>query len=161
MRELLFLLFFCCCAFSTPSLPLSTSGSWLVDSDGTRVVLSCYNWYGTDQKDYVVGGLQWQELDKIASQTAEWGFNCVRLPWSNEMLETDPLPNQTVVEANPDLLGLSAMQILDKVIVALASEVFIGCACSFDNKKGLMIILDNHMSDADWCCSLTDENGLW
>jgi len=24
-----------------------------------------------------------------------------------------------------------------------------------------MVILDNHMSDADWCCSYTDGNGLW
>jgi len=24
-----------------------------------------------------------------------------------------------------------------------------------------MVILDNHVSDATWCCSDTDSNGLW
>ena len=28
-------------------------------------------------------------------------------------------------------------------------------------RAGRMVLLDNHMSDGDWCCSLTDQNGLW
>jgi hypothetical protein len=27
--------------------------------------------------------------------------------------------------------------------------------------QGLMVILDNHSSDAMWCCNLEDGNGLW
>lgn len=27
--------------------------------------------------------------------------------------------------------------------------------------QGLMVILDNHSSDAMWCCGLDDGNGLW
>ena len=27
--------------------------------------------------------------------------------------------------------------------------------------QGLMVILDNHSSDAIWCCNLEDGNGLW
>ena len=26
---------------------------------------------------------------------------------------------------------------------------------------GIMVILDNHMSNAGWCCSTTDNNELW
>ena len=26
---------------------------------------------------------------------------------------------------------------------------------------GVMVILNNHISDAGWCCSITDMNGLW
>jgi endoglucanase len=40
------------------------------------------------------------------------------------------------------------MEIMDAVIAALA-------------KAHILVILDNHMSDADWCCSETDGNGLW
>jgi len=38
---------------------------------------------------------------------------------------------------------MRALDILDKVINSLASY-------------GLFVILDNHMSDADWCCSGTN-----
>jgi hypothetical protein len=27
--------------------------------------------------------------------------------------------------------------------------------------QGLMVVLDNHSSDAMWCCNMTDGNGLW
>jgi endoglucanase len=44
--------------------------------------------------------------------------------------------------------GKHAMEIMDAVIAALA-------------QAHILIILDNHMSNADWCCSETDSNGLW
>ena len=28
-------------------------------------------------------------------------------------------------------------------------------------KAGVMVILNNHISDAKWCCGLLDGNGLW
>ena len=28
-------------------------------------------------------------------------------------------------------------------------------------KAGVMTILNNHISDAEWCCSSDDANGLW
>ena len=28
-------------------------------------------------------------------------------------------------------------------------------------KVGIFVILDNHMSDANWCCNIDDGNGLW
>lgn len=40
------------------------------------------------------------------------------------------------------------MDILDKVVQELSNQ-------------NLMIILDNHMSDSDWCCNENDGNGLW
>jgi len=29
------------------------------------------------------------------------------------------------------------------------------------HSQGLLVILDNHTSDAIWCCSISDGNGLW
>ena len=37
---------------------------------------------------------------------------------------------------------------MDRVIDALASE-------------GVLAVLDNHMTDPDWCCQRADCNGLW
>lgn len=28
-------------------------------------------------------------------------------------------------------------------------------------ENGIMVVLNNHMSNAGWCCSLDDGNGLW
>ncbi len=40
------------------------------------------------------------------------------------------------------------MEVMDAVIKSLAAA-------------HILVILDNHMSNADWCCSETDHNGLW
>jgi endoglucanase len=72
----------------------------------------------------------------------------VRIPWSNELYETDPIIDASLLAANPDLVGMSGMQVLDAVIDALAGQ-------------GLVVILSNHVSRADWCCSNDDGNGLW
>lgn len=39
------------------SPPFHTSGRYIVDSDGQRVKLAAVNWYGAEEKDYVVAGL--------------------------------------------------------------------------------------------------------
>ncbi len=39
-------------------LPLKTSGRYIVDSNGERVKLGCVSWYGAEEKDYIVAGLQ-------------------------------------------------------------------------------------------------------
>ena len=129
-------------------LPLKTKGRWIVDRNDTRVKFSCVNWSGAAQKDGVVGGLQHQRVQDIASTFADMGFNCVRMPFSVEMVHRNWTVNETLLSANPDLVERSTLQIMDAVV----------SACS---RAKLMIVLDNHMSDADWCCSETDENGLW
>ena len=50
--------------------------------------------------------------------------------------------------ANPELKGLTSMQIFDKTVDSLT-------------KFGVAVILNNHISDAGWCCNDFDENGLW
>ena len=88
----------------TPSqLPLSVTSRWIVDKNGQRVKLACANWYGFDQQDYVVGGLQWQTIDEIVNQFILAGLNCVRLPFSLELIATNPTVDQQKVEAEPTL----------------------------------------------------------
>jgi endoglucanase len=128
--------------------PLHTSGHDIVDAAGHRVRLASVNWYGFDQKEYVVGGLDHASLDAIIGQIKAIGLNSVRLPWANETLEKNPVVPDYAVKANPKFRGKHAMEIMDAVIAALA-------------KAHILVILDNHMSDADWCCSETDGNGLW
>ena len=127
--------------------PLHTSGVKIVDANGTRVRFTGVNWYGAEGTDYVVTGLQYNTLSNIARLIKQMGFNVVRIPWSNQLYETNPVVADSVLTQNPGLQGLTALQIMDKVIDALGAE-------------GLMVIIDDHESTAGVCCG-SDANQLW
>lgn len=129
-------------------LPLHTEGHRIVDSTGHTVRVTSVNWYGFDEKEYVAGGLDHAPLATIIAQIRNIGANSVRLPWANETLEHNPVPPDYAIAANPQFKSKHAMEIMDAVIDALA-------------RARIMVILDNHVSHADWCCSETDDNGLW
>jgi endoglucanase len=131
-----------------PALPLQVSGRWIVDAKGKRFKLAAVNWYGAEEEDFVVAGLDKLPLATIAHELRALGFNAVRLPWSNQMFESDPPIGAALLSANPPLQGKTALAVLDAVIDALAFE-------------GIVVILDDHTSDANWCCSDTDGDGLW
>uniref|UniRef100_A0A383WF09 Glycoside hydrolase family 5 domain-containing protein n=1 Tax=Tetradesmus obliquus TaxID=3088 RepID=A0A383WF09_TETOB len=104
------------------------------------------------EKWYVPSGLWAQHRSTIAGMARRAGLNCIRLVWSTEMALRSAngsigVPTAALY-ANPDLQGKGPLQVLDAVIAAIAQQ-------------GLMVILDNHSSDAMWCCEITDGNGLW
>ena len=39
-------------------LPLHTKGRFIVDEGGNRIKLACVNWYGAEEMDFVVAGLE-------------------------------------------------------------------------------------------------------
>jgi endoglucanase len=128
--------------------PLHTSGHRIVDASGKTIRLTSVNWYGFDEKEYVPGGLDHATLQNIVREIQQIGVNSVRLPWANETLEHNPLVPDYAVKANPEFKGKRALDVMDAVIGALA-------------RAHLMVILDNHVSRADWCCGDNDGNGLW
>ena len=135
-------------AVTLPALPLKTSGRWIVDGQNARFKLAGVNWYGAEEADHVPAGLEYQPVDAIARRIAELGFNVVRLPWSNELVENNPVIEDANLAANPALKGKHALEVLDAVVDALG-------------KAGVLVVLDNHTSRGDWCCSDSDGNGLW
>lgn len=137
-----------CASAATPAFPLHTSGQYIVDSNGVRVHLNAFNWYGSESTDFVVEGLEAQPLNSIVATIKGLGFNAVRLLWSNQMVESNPVVGNYALTANTNLEGEHALTIFDTVVNALTSA-------------GIMVILDNHMSNAGWCCSTTDNNELW
>jgi endoglucanase len=134
-------------AHAMPAFPLHTQGAFIVDSEGHRVRLNGFSWYGADSTDYVVGGLQAQRLSTLVREIKGLGFNIVRLPWSNELYEHNPVVGKYALTANPDMEGERALEVMDEVVAAL-------------REAGIMVILDNHTSDAEWCCK-NDGNNLW
>lgn len=128
--------------------PLHTSGHQILDFAGKPVRLTSVNWYGFDEDEYVAGGLDHAPLKTIVQEIVDLGVISVRLPWANETLEKNPRVPDYAVKANPQFHGKRAMEVMDAVIRALADA-------------HIMVILDNHVSRADWCCSEKDLNGLW
>lgn len=131
-------------------LPLKTRGRYVVGKSGRRVLLACVNWYGASQRQMVMNGLDNQPASVMASRIVELKFNCIRLPFSLEMvLDNMSVPRpEEMLAANPELLGLSPMEVFDKTVTALTNV-------------GLLVILNNHVSSAVWCCSGNDGEGLW
>ncbi|CAE7832431.1 unnamed protein product [Symbiodinium sp. KB8] len=134
-----------------PSLPLQTSGRYIVDSQGRRVRLHCVNWYGAHLPQLAANGLNRQTAGEIARTIVASGFNCVRLPFSLDGVvgNISRLPNPEVsLAANPAIQDVSPLELFDVTVHELTAN-------------GLMVILNNHVSTSMWCCSTTDQEGLW
>ncbi len=123
---------------------LQVQGTQIVDQAGTAVRLTGLNWYGAESPDFVTGGLEYQPYETILSTIAHSGYNVIRLPFSNQLVEQNPIVTQHLA-ANPDLVGLHALDILDRIV-------------GYAGALGLRVILDNHRSDAGWS---SQESGLW
>jgi aryl-phospho-beta-D-glucosidase BglC (GH1 family) len=130
-----------------PRVPLSTAGRYVVDAQGERFKLRSANWYGFHNEGQVLKGLDRQPLDHMIQLFKAWGFNSVRLTFSNQMLhETRPVDDNTVA-ANPEFRGMVPLQVFDAVIARLTAS-------------GVAVILNNHTTSSEWCCNF-DNNALW
>ena len=124
---------------------LRTSGNQIVDAQGKPVQLASINWFGTESTTFAPHGLWTRGYKDMIEQMAGQGFNTIRLPYSSEMLHTTAKPNGIDFAQNPDLQGLSPIQLMDKII-------------AYAGQKGLRVVLDHHRSTAG---AGTSENGLW
>ncbi len=127
-----------------------TSGNQIVDANSKVVRVAGINWYGFETTDEVVHGLYAQDYHTILNTIHAEGYNTIRLPYSNQMVETPIIPTTMATSKasgpiNTDLVGLNSIQIMDKVISAAGA-------------LGLKVILVNHRSEAG---NSNEPNGLW
>ena len=113
-----------------------TDGNQIVDSYGKSWKITGLNWYGAEGIDNVFQGLWIRNYKSLIDQTKELGFNCFRIPYSNEMLRNTTKAIGVWYGINPDLKGLSPLEILDKVI-------------EYCGIVGIRVILDRHSSYKD------------
>ena len=127
-----------------------TSGNQIFDSTGGPVRIAGVNWYGFETPDQVAHGLWAQDYHTIVSDISKLGYNTIRIPISNQMVEQPVVPQNLTFfnnagPVNTDLKGLNSLQILDKIVTAAGAD-------------GLKVILDNHRSEAG---ESAEANGLW
>ncbi len=121
---------------------LHTAGSSLVNAQGNPVVLTGINWFGLETESFAPHGLWARNWESILDQVRELGFNTIRLPYSNALLDPGSIPNSVNYELNPDLEGLNGLEIMDKIVEGAG-------------ERGIKIILDRHRPGA------TAQSELW
>jgi endoglucanase len=115
---------------------LHTSGNKIVDSAGATVRITGINWFGMETDNKTFHGLwssnPWKsQLDTMA----RLGYNTLRVPYSNDALKAGATATGINDFINPDLVGLSPLQILDRVV-------------EYAGSKGMRVILDRHRPTA-------------
>ncbi|KAL2212743.1 glycoside hydrolase [Sarocladium strictum] len=133
---------------SNYTLPLRTKGRHIVDAESRRFKLASINWYGASDEFYVPGGLEVLHRKEIAESIKRLGFNSVRLPYSDEMVMKNPVSENVHLLANPDLMGLRALDVFEAVTTTLTDA-------------GLAVIVNDHITSATWCCGANPCDAAW
>ena len=115
--------------------PLRADGGTLFDAGGQPVRLTGVNWSGMETSNYAPIGLDSRTLDDMLDEIVSTGFNTIRLPFSNQML-TAATPRGINFDLNPTLKGLSALQLMDRLIRDAG-------------QRGLRVVLDRHRPTDD------------
>ncbi|CAK7265597.1 hypothetical protein SEPCBS57363_001664 [Sporothrix epigloea] len=153
------------------AIPLHSSSRWILDANNDRVKLRCVNWAGHMEVN-LPEGLHKQPISTLADWIKGQGFNCVRLTYSIDhalnphTLVSDAFANAAAATGVP-LANMTAMYqaaVLANPFMGYAStttwDVY-GAVVDALWDRGVMTLLDNHVSKASWCCDLTDGNGWW
>jgi len=124
---------------------LHTQGNQIVDEAGNTVRLTGVNWFGGEGYNYVPAGLWVDSYQHHLESMKSVGFNTIRLTMSDSMFDSSAVTNGIDYSKNPDLVGLTRLQVYDKVI-------------DYAGKLGMKVILDHHRNDGG---AGTNEHGLW
>lgn len=122
-------------AGATPTGWLHTDGSRILDSTDADHVIRATSWFGMETSNCAPHGLWQIGLDDGMATIASFGFNAVRLPFSNECLAAKQVTGVDYGK-NPELEGLTPLQVMDAVVARAKAH-------------GLGVILDRHRPGSD------------
>lgn len=117
-------------------------GAHLVDSNGDAVRMTGVNWFGFETSTNAPHGLWTRGYQSMIDQMVQLGYNTIRIPYSNDILKRGATANSIDFNSNPDLAGLTPIEILDKII-------------DYAGRRGMRIILNRHRPDA------SGQSALW
>jgi endoglucanase len=117
-----------------PTGRFSTAGNQIIDSTAANVRFKSINWFGGEGGNYTPNGIWSRGYKAMLDQIKALGFNCVRLPLADDILTQTPLSIN--YSANTDLVGLSAIAVLDSII-------------NYGGSIGLYFVLDHHRYNAN------------
>ncbi|WP_378177115.1 cellulase family glycosylhydrolase [Aquimarina sp. SS2-1] len=125
---------------------LTVSGNKLYDTTGKEVRLTGVNWFGFETSLYQPHGIWSRDMKSVLQQIKDLGFNTIRVPWCNEMLNPGATININSYGTDP-YTGVSPMNeeeaTVSKPIELL--DIFV----RWCQENDLKIVLDNHSRAAD------------
>jgi aryl-phospho-beta-D-glucosidase BglC (GH1 family) len=128
---------------------LKTRGSQIVDERGRPVRIASVGLPGGDGTDFALRFLHAVNYQSTMRGIIADGFNTVRIAWSDLLLTATPKAGVIDYQKNPDLKGLNAMQVMDKIV-------------DYAGQLGLRVIFDHHTNDGgDHGWGGQQTNGLW
>ncbi len=133
---------------------LTASGNKLIDKRGQTVYLSGINWFGFETGNMFPHGIWSRDMKSVLKQVKDLGFNTIRIPWCNQMLNASTTIKINSYGTDP-YSGVSPMNEIEgtktKPIELL--DIIVDW-CQANNMK---IILDNHSKKTDGFLN----EGLW
>jgi endoglucanase len=145
LRPLAILVVLLGCSSTAWTAGWHTSGPEIVNPGGGQFVITGINWYGFETTSHVAHGLYAKDYTYVLNEIKQYGYSTVRIPFSNEMWEVDPIPNANTDSACSVCKGKHARDILALII-------------NYAGSIGLHVVLDNHRSEAG---NSAESNGLW
>ena len=118
------------------------SGSKLLDSRNQPVRMTGVNWFGGETSNNTFHGLWTRSYTDMIDQMVGLGYNSIRLPYSDDLFKPGVTANSIDYSKNPDLQGLTPLQVFDKVI-------------NYAGSKGMRVFLDRHRPDSG------SQSALW
>ncbi|HET9848796.1 MAG TPA: glycoside hydrolase family 5 protein [Candidatus Dormibacteraeota bacterium] len=116
--------------------PIRAQAGKLVDDQGNEVRLTGVNWFGMETSIFAPRGLWTRNWQDMLDQIVTTGFNAIRLPYSNELLQPASVPTSIDFAKNADLKGLNGLQVMDRIIDGAG-------------RRHLVIVLGRHRPTAD------------
>jgi endoglucanase len=110
---------------------LHTCSSRIYDGHGNQFHVVGVSWFGLETDGKSPDGLWARNWQTILDQLAQLGYNTIRLPYSNDILAPGAMPSGINYLLNPDLQGLTSLQLMDKLIDGA-------------RQRGLRVLLDRH-----------------
>lgn len=110
---------------------LHTCGNQILDAHGNVVRITGVSWFGLETSNMTPDGLWARNWQTILAQLAALGYNTLRLPYSDDVLQPGARPSGINYLLNPDLTGLTSLEIMDKIIAGA-------------RQYNLRVLLDRH-----------------
>jgi endoglucanase len=127
----------------------TTRGSQIVDEQGHPVRIASVGIPGDDGVAGAPRFLRSIDYQVTLRGVVSDGFNTIRIAWSDLTLHATPRPGAINYTLNPDVKGLSSMQVMDRIV-------------DYAGSIGLRVIFDHHTNDGgDHGWGGQQANGLW
>ena len=114
-------------------------GNQFVGADtNVPIRLKSVNWFGAEGSNFTPHGTWVRPWKEILDHIKSMGFNCIRVPFSGDFTAPGLTPPPSAFgnsDANADLLGITALEVLDKYL-------------DYCSQISLYVVLDHHRRNA-------------